>query len=253
MYILYLDDSGSPGNRNVKHFVLGGFIIHEKNLYWINKRLEDMADNYRKDNAAILEFHASEIVGGRAAPWDEIKSKRERIDILKNVLSVAADCRNDVKILACAVEKESFPEKDPVALAFEDLCSRFQHFLQRKHSEESNQGNGLIILDKSSYETTLQEHAKDFRTLGNKWGITTNSIQEVPLFVDSKASRGIQLADHIAYSVFRRYEHGDLICYNVIEGCFDANQDRMYGLCHKTQSYRCTCPYCIQKKYCPSR
>lgn len=253
MYLLYLDDSGSPGNASEKHFVLGGFIVHEKSLFWINKRLDEMADKYLELGPAIVEFHASEIVSGRSAPWDTIKVKSVRFEILKAVLSVAADERNDVKILACAVEKKHFPGEDPIALAFEDLCSRFQHFLQKKHCEESGQGNGLIILDKSSYETTLQEHAKNFRTLGNKWGIATTSIQEVPLFVDSRASRGIQLADHIAYSVFRRYEHNDLNYYNIIEGRFDASRDRMYGLCHKTQNSLCTCPYCIQKRYFPSK
>ena len=249
MHLLYLDDSGSPGNANEKNFVLGGFIVHEKKLYWINKRLDDLAAKYGQGQGDTVEFHASDIAGGRKAPWDSIKVKQERIEIIKGVLAVAADDRNDIKILACAVEKNATNKGDPVAIAFEDLCSRFHKFLQRQYSANNEHGNGLIILDESSNETVLQQHAKNFRTLGNKWGITTNNIQEVPLFVDSKASRGIQLADHIAYSVFRRYEHGDLNCFNIIEGHLDADEEQMYGLCHKTHNEKCTCPHCIQRKY----
>lgn len=250
MYLLYLDDSGSPNNKNESHFVLGGCIVHEKSLFWVNKRLDDLAEKYKQTASDMIEFHASEIAGGRNYPWDKIPAKQNRLNILKEVLGVAAETKNNIKVLACAVDKNSYASSDPVELAFEDLCSRFQQFLHRKHTEDKNDdANGLIILDESAHETSLQSLAKGFRTLGNKWGITTHRIQEVPLFVDSKASRGIQLADHIAYSVFRRYEHNDLTYYNIIQGVFDSDSERMHGLCHKTFSSVCTCPYCVIKRY----
>jgi hypothetical protein len=249
MYLLYLDDSGSPANKNEKYFVLGGFIVHEKNLFWINQRLDELAKKYQENLTTVIEFHASAISGGRDMPWNNIKNKAIRFDILKDMLSIAADTRNDLRILACAVEKNSSPKLDPVERSFEDLCSRFNIFLKRKHAENNEMTNGLIILDESSYETTLQGLSKNFRTLGNKWGITTNNIQEVPLFVNSKASRGIQLADHIAYSVFRRYEHDDLSYFNIIEGNLDADNEKIHGLCHITSNQTCTCPYCIQRKF----
>ncbi|MDR0649430.1 MAG: DUF3800 domain-containing protein [Synergistaceae bacterium] len=248
MYLLYLDDSGSPQNVNENHFILGGFIIPETSLYWVNKNLDNLAEELPTNSADIVEFHASEIAGGRKSPWEQFKNKQERLDILKKVLQVATDSRNGIKILACAVEKNQFPGADPVELAFEDLCSRFHQFLQRKHVSNNEKANGLIILDESSYKTTLQRLAKNFRTLGTKWGHVLTNIQEVPMFVDSKASRGIQLADHIAYSIFRRYEHADLTYYNIIEGYFDSVDGRLHGLCHSTLKQSCTCPYCMQKK-----
>ena len=249
MYLLYLDDSGSPRNVEESHFILGGFIVPEKNLFWINKKLDELASKIQQkyEITDAIEFHASDIAGGKGMPWKEITIKQERLELLKKVLLVAADNRNDINILACAVEKNSITQ-DPVELAFEDICSRFQQFLQRKHVSKNESSNGLIILDESSYKTTLQSLAKDFRTLGTKWGRITNSIQEVPMFVDSKASRGIQLADHIAYSIFRRYVYADLTYYNIIEGHFDADDQRIHGLCHKTNKQTCTCPYCLQKK-----
>jgi hypothetical protein len=57
--------------------------------------------------------------------------------------------------------------------------------------------------------------ARDFRTLGTRWGVIRN-FAETPLFVDSRASRVVQLADHIAYAVFRRYNAGDAQYFDVM-------------------------------------
>ena len=251
MYLLYLDDSGSPSNTKEDHFVLGGFIVPEDNLYWVNQNLDQLALAIQQNVPGAIEFHASDISGGRDEPWKQIVRKQDRLEILKKVLRVASDSRNNITILTCAVEKKYYPGQDPVELAFEDICSRFHLFLQRKHFSNNEKANGLIILDESSYKESLQTLAKNFRTRGTKWRQTLNNIQEVPMFVDSKVSRCIQLADHIAYSIFRRYEHGDLAYYNIIEGQFDAEDGRIHGICHKTGNQSCTCTHCAQKKILP--
>lgn len=56
-----------------------------------------------------------------------------------------------------------------------------------------------MIFDKSTYEETIQNLATDFRTVGHQWNVIAN-LAEVPLFLDSKASRLIQLADLVAYA-----------------------------------------------------
>lgn len=92
-------------------------------------------------------------------------------------------------------------------LAFEDLRRRFDIYLQIVSTADKRE-RGLIILDESAYETTLQALSRQFRRLGTQWGVIRN-IADIPLFVNSKASRLVQLADHIAYATFRRYESGD--------------------------------------------
>ena len=56
---------------------------------------------------------------------------------------------------------------------------------------------GLIIMDESKHELALQSLARQFRIGGARWGHFRN-LAEVPLFVDSKASPLIQLADLVA-------------------------------------------------------
>jgi hypothetical protein len=92
--------------------------------------------------------------------------------------------------------------------------------LKREKAVANSDHRGLIILDKSTSETTLQNLAVNFREVGTRWGELKN-LAEVPLFVDSKATRLVQLADHVAYAVFRRYEAKDANYFDPILSRFD--------------------------------
>lgn len=251
MYILYLDDSGSVANSAEDYFVLGGVCVPEMSIRWLSHQVECIAQEVSPSDPGAVEFHASEIFGGRDGVWKTIPAKIDRIAIIKRVLRVLDNAYADVAIFACAVHKRSFPTQDPVQMAFEDLSSRFDIFLRRKAANSEASAKGLIVLDKSSYETSLQNLATVFRREGNKWGNYLKNICEVPMFVDSAASRNIQLADHVAYAVFRRYNAGDLTYYDCIEGRFDQdpNSGVIHGLVHK-QLYKrnCTCPACITRR-----
>jgi hypothetical protein len=98
--------------------------------------------------------------------------------------------------------------------------------LSRKYRQGNTQ-RGLILFDKSIHENSLQTLARDFRKVGHSWGVLRN-LSEVPVFLDSKASRLIQLADLIAYAVFRQWEKQDPRFYDIIRDSFD----REGGVCH---------------------
>lgn len=247
MHLLYLDDSGSAPNKNEEYFVLGGVCIPEQSVRWLNRELEKIAIDIDPTNHSSFEFHASEIFGGKGPPCDRF-TKEERIGIIKKVLLVLNSAYPDIVTFACAVHKKSFPNEDPVNRAFEDLSSRFDLFLQRTSDEK--RPRGLIILDKSSYEQGLQSLTLKIREQGNTWGNQLRTLCEVPMFVDSKASRIVQLADHIAYAVFRRYESSDLSYFNTIESRFDKDGHVFHGLAHLQRiNLDCTCPACISRKF----
>jgi len=133
-------------------------------------------------------------------------------------------------------------------IAFEELCGRFDLFLKRLHAAGDRQ-RGLIILDKSSYETSLQRLARDFRLLGTRFGVIRN-LADTPVFIDSKASRLVQRADHVAYSVFRRYDALDTSYFDIIASRFDAVDGRLHGLSHPQPStaLSCMCPACMSRR-----
>lgn len=186
-----------------------------------------------------VEFHASETYARRSWPWKGL-SQDEARGTIKSVLDVLANAYDTARAFSCVVHKPSFPNRDPMEIAFEDLCSRFDRYLQRLRANGDRQ-RGLVILDKSAHETTLQEMAVAFRTLGPRWGVIRN-LADTPLFIDSRASRVIQLADHVAYAVFRRYQSGDTQYLDRIAAKFHAEDGIVHGLAHMEPGNRqCMC------------
>lgn len=248
MYILYLDDSGSIQNTKEDYFVLGGVCAPERTIGWLTSKLDDHASTIEGVDSSRIELHASEIFGGRTLPWNQYKKREERINIIKGTLDTLKNAGTDTVVFACAVHKSSYIRQDPMEIAFEDLCSRFDMYLNRIYHDTKQSHKGLIVFDKNAYESSLQNLQLEFRQHGTRWRNVRN-IREVPFFVDSRASRLIQLSDHIAYSVFRRYNANDLTYFNCIEDRFDSNQGTIHGLSHKQlNNPSCTCPACITRK-----
>jgi hypothetical protein len=163
------------------------------------------------------------------------------------VLRVLSRAYESARAFACAVHKASYPDKDPVELAFEDHCSRFDRYLAWL-SAAGHRERGLLILDESSRETSLQRMAKDFMSLGTTWGVIRN-LADIPFFVNSRASRVVQLADHVACAVFRRYEAGDTQYLDVVASRFDSAEGVLHRLAHKqTYDLQCMCPACMSRR-----
>jgi hypothetical protein len=93
-------------------------------------------------------------------------------------------------------------------------CQRFDMFLGRRRASGDAQ-RGMIVLDETTRETSLQKLSSEFRKVGTRWGVLKN-IADTPFFVDSRASRLVQIADHVAYAVFRRYNAGDAQYFDII-------------------------------------
>jgi hypothetical protein len=245
MYLLYLDDAGSPGNTDEEYFVLGGVCVYEAQIDWFSREIDKLSTPYSA-NPGDIEFHASTIFSRREPPWKSLSIDDAR-GVLKSVLRIAAASYGTARLFACAIHKKSYPGQDPVELAFEDLCQRFDYFLNRLRIQ-GDQQRGLLILDKTTRETSLQRLSREFRKAGTRWG-ALKYIADTPLFVDSRASRLVQIADHVAYSVFRRYNTGDAQYFDIIASRFDEADGVIHGLVHKHADYRtCTCPACLSRR-----
>ena len=251
MHVLYLDDSGSAKNANESHLVLGGISVYEAQANHFTLELDKLALSLNPSDPHAVEFHASEIFSGRQPPWSRL-TKDERRASFREVLKVVAKSYDSARVFVCAVHKASFPNRDPMEMAFEDVCQRFDLYLKRLLATGDRQ-RGLIILDNSSYETSLQTMARDFRTLGTRFGVIRN-LAETPVFIDSKASRLVQVADVVAYAVFRRYDASDTSYFDIISHRFDAEENRIHGLCHlHKNSDPCMCPACMSRRLCRPR
>jgi len=229
MHLLYADESGATTDPKQIFFVLAGICIFESQGYWMNNELEKIAARFNPADSASVELHGSPMLNGRSF-WRQFKVV-ERINAMKDALKVFTSSHPSNRVFACVVRKSAIVPKDPVELAFEQLSSRFDYYLRRLHRKNNTQ-RGIIIFDKSTYETTIQNLATDFRTIGHSWDVLRN-LAEVPLFIDSRASRLMQLADLVAYSIYRNYEHKDAQFFSIFANRLDKHAGQIHGLCER--------------------
>lgn len=243
MHLLYLDDSGSVNNAADRHVILAGVAVFERLPYWFSSHLDVIARDVAPEFWQELEFRGVDIFSGRKR-WRKIK-RDVRENAYIDALAVLARS-SQVRLFGAAIHKAAISPEDPMEYAFEQLINRFDRFLARLHRMNDTQ-RGIVILDKSSYETSLQGLAREFRLDGHRWGQLHN-IGETPLFVDSRATRMIQLADLLAYALRKYYENGQAMYFDRVAHRFDSAGGVVHGLVHYTPAGSpCGCRICRQR------
>ena len=249
MYLLYIDGSGSVKVPQEEYFILGGVSVFERQIFHLIKHIDEFVETLNLGSPEDIELHASVMANGREKPWKGVPRKI-RLQIIEDALEILKSYRS-IKLFAIAVHKAQLAPNDPVEYAFEQICNRFNLFLQRIYHrsgrKEEGKHRGLVVMDKSNYESALQSLARSFRVQGTRWGGLRN-MAEVPLFVDSQASRIIQIADLVAWAVRRRYDLHDTRYFDKIVSRFDSEGGVLHGLVHfGPRDEECHCPACLSR------
>ena len=229
MYLLYADESGSPADPTQQHFVLAGISVFERKAHWLSLELDKIAARFSSSDPDSVELHGNPMLAGRKF-WRQFP-KRDRLEAIKDALRLI-DGRY-YRVFASVVNKAAISPDDPIRATFQQLVSRFDHFLAREHTHFNNTHRGLVIFDKTSKEGPIQTLARDFKTIGHDWG-TLRNMAEVPAFIDSQATRLIQLADLVAYALFRKYERNDTQFSDILETKYDYFGGIRHGLHERT-------------------
>lgn len=233
MHLFYVDESGSVSDPSQKHFVLAGVSVFERKTHWVEQKLNEIAVRFSPADPHLIELHGSPMRAGRDG-W-KAHPLSERLAAVKDALKfgVVDHCPKGVRLFGAVIRKDAIAGYDPVTHAFEQLASRFDLFLKRLHHKHRDSQRGIMLFDESSTEQRIQSLAREFKYTGHTWGKISN-YAEVPVFLDSKASRLIQLADLVAYALFRFHGYGDDTFYDVIKGCFDTEGGVEHGLYVRT-------------------
>lgn len=233
MHLFYVDESGSVTDPAQKYFVLAGVAVFERKTHWIEQKLNEVALRFSAADPHTIELHGSPMRAGREG-W-KAHPLPDRLAAIKDALQfgVADHYPKGVRLFGAVIKKDAIAGQDPVTHAFEQLTSRFDLFLKRLHHKHQDSQRGIMLFDESSTEQRIQTLAREFKYTGHTWGKTSN-YAEVPVFLDSKASRLIQLADLVAYALFRFHEYGDNSFYDVIKHCFDSEGGVEHGLYVRT-------------------
>ena len=249
MHILYVDDSGSVSDPTQRYFVLGAVSVFERGIYHLIKAAEECVGSFNLGPADEIELHGTDMYGGRGRPWSGLKVRVERESLIHSALLTVTRVNASVRLFAIAVDKAAVGPRDPIEIAFEELCNRFNLFLVRNRDRTGEDQRGLIVMDETKHEKPLQNLARNFRLNGGRWG-HFRCLAEVPFFVDSKATRLIQLADLVAWSTFRRYEYSDGRFFDCLTPRFDQDGGVIHGLAHVRGSTNepCYCPACMSRR-----
>ncbi|MDK4679286.1 DUF3800 domain-containing protein [Kingella negevensis] len=145
MYLLYVDESGSTTDPNQQYFILSGIAVHEKQTYWIENAMNDIAARFSTENPYEFELHGSPMRSGKSE-WRGIDFEA-RMNAMKDCLNIIKEKK--IHIFAAVIEHGYSSGQDTVTECFEQIASRFDMYLSRLHKNGQTH-RGIAIFDKSS-------------------------------------------------------------------------------------------------------
>jgi len=131
--------------------------------------------------------------------------------------------------------------------AFEQVVSRFEHYLRIYSRGSGRKQYGILIHDNN--QTVSKRHTalmKEFHQKGTLWTSVRNII-ETPLFVDSQLTGMIQIADVCSYALRRYFEKGETFLFNKVFQIADRKDGKVVGVRHFT-NLGCDCVVCTSRK-----
>jgi hypothetical protein len=223
MYFFYVDESGNrKPTSGGEVYVLTAVGIHE---YQWKKFYQNITDYKRsligriyRDQHIRLNLSDCEVKSN----WIRIAAERQKHIFLNSLtedelrdLTNKYYSRLDIHymvIISIIIHKpklDSFMDRNKVhRKAWELLCERIENFMHEYHFKNK----AIIICDdmsKSENISLAMKHAYLLETC-TSCGLHLNHILEMPLFVRSELSEGVQLADLCAYNFQRAFRDRDM-------------------------------------------
>jgi hypothetical protein len=127
--------------------------------------------------------------------------------------------------------------------SFEQIVSRFEHFLRIISHNESKSIMGMLIHDNNqTVAKRLTNLMIKFHNEGTLWTKLKNII-ETPLFVDSQLTSMVQAADLCSYALRRYFENNETELFENIYKRADRKYGKVVGVRHFSDP-SCDCIVC---------
>jgi hypothetical protein len=248
MYLLYLDESGNEADPSDRFFVLGGLSLFERQTFFLAEAVEAVQKKYFPGIQPVT-FHASEIRSGRGF-WRKVPDE-VREGVLEDLVTAIIEAPDRGRALYAAVIEKSdrLWGEAAVEKATEELCRRFDLFLQKKFRQEADPQRGLLVFSEGRFDARAKIWVRDFHRRGTSWGAIRN-LADIPYFASTKESRLLQLADLVAHAVWLLYERRNSRWIRRLVPCFDGEEGVLHGLVHVRPSSDavCECPACASRQ-----
>ncbi len=252
MYLCYVDESGDPGERGSHFLVLTGVAIFEGKWRQLRDEFSHLIDRYwSMGGTRPTEIHLSELRQARG-PYRTLTSQ-QRTDLVVELCAIATRLLStEIRAFTVIADKRAWFHQhvgkngdDLYVEMFEQLASRFDMYLRRRHSEGAP-SKGVIIADPHKKQLTraLQTQHVHAQLHGNQWSSIYNLIETI-FFLHSHESPGLQLADLFSYAVWRLVATNDPSVAHRLAGCFDrepTNSAKNPGKWHGVKGIELTPP-----------
>ncbi len=229
MYFFYFDESGSrdpsvgtteaPKNHLYVLVAVGMFERRWRAFDRAVSNLKlELADYLCRDGKGTFDLASCEVKSNWLRQAGEREKKSPFLHALdavdrERLVSVFFDQieKCNLVLLAAVVDKrhlrEHMTHETLHKKAYEFLLERIEHYMAERHPKHS----ALVVMDDTSKElnrSVAMKHAY-FQRAGNQH-VRFRHIVEYPFFTRSELSNGVQLADLVAYNVYRAFRNEDL-------------------------------------------
>ena len=234
MYFFYIDESGNrdpkiekvgaDGGRKAKDwiYVLAGICLFEHHWHGFEKTLNRhksmLKDLIYRAKAVRLDLADCEI----KSTWVRVPAEKARRPFLSSLtdeeitalveLYFRQLAYHHMRVFAVIVDKRHLLDyMDAEKLhrkSWELLLELVERFMQTMHPKHQ----AVMVTDDVSRQmnrSLAMKHAY-FQDQGTTSGLRLAHICEMPMFVRSELSNGVQLADLCAYNIYRAFKEGNL-------------------------------------------
>lgn len=241
MYIIFIDESGQPGGYNSdtnefnekssKYFILSGFMIDGNELINIQQKLNLIKIKYGLNKDIEAKWNSSyKALGMEFETY--VKYRKE-------ILELISEHRNSV--VGIAMNKEKCYKSNYNIKNHNDLYAFALNLLMERFCMEVTDRNGrdtcvpvILFTDSrkndrnNNLDKELQIAYRRAKNMGTKY-IGFPNFSESLVFIDSKYSSGIQLADFCAGAIFKFFEDGNDTYINMIKTSIRNHNGKING------------------------
>lgn len=234
MYFVYIDESGKPTRKESTPFVVAAFIIREKELNGVELEVTKLRLKYLGYEGVHAEIHGKEIVHGKGFYSKTEMSVREKF--LRDLYSLIGG--SPATLIASVVKKEGWGLSEREAreaierVAYQYLLERVTLFFDKINCDE----RVLLIIDEVDikHDVSIRDRIRSEIREGlfTSRRKSAKKIIKTPLFAPSVEHVGLQLADLVAYAVFKIYSSNPRsaifdfnVYFKLIEDRFDRCRD----------------------------
>lgn len=256
MYSLALDESGTHLGAPV--VVVAGIAVHEDDLKSLEALVDMVLTRHLKPlglNAFEYEAHAYELktpTGRPGTPWGNVDAD-VRLAIYDDLYVEIANYEtprpsHPVRVIAAVIDQRNKTPKKAEKAAYDFVFKRFTEILNLVETATGTTERGLIIHDRrDGYDLPLQQRVATSQRLTGAYG----NLLHVPVFTDSRTSRLVQIADLVAYSMWRCYSAADdakasSIMHLAGTGSAGEIQDVLHQ-CPEFRHQKCACLPCTSR------